>query len=71
MKKYQLTEETIIVNEKKLFRIQARISFGVVSQNEKGGFIEKEENLSQSGNAWVYGDASVSRNEEVTAKTLE
>lgn len=27
-----------------------------------GGFVEKEENLDQSGNAWVYGDALVSGN---------
>ena len=31
-----------------------------------GGYIEKEENLSQSGNAWVYGDARVSGNAKVS-----
>ena len=41
-------------------------SFGDVSASQKGGFIEKEENLLHEGNAWVfdnahvYGDALVS-----------
>ncbi len=30
-----------------------------VKAGDVGGWIEKEENLSQSGNAWVYGDAQV------------
>lgn len=30
-----------------------------VKAGDVGGWIEKEENLSQSGDAWVYGDAQV------------
>ena len=45
-----------------LFRIEATASFGSVSKGDKGGFIEKEVNLEQDGNAWVYGDARVSGN---------
>lgn len=43
--------------EKKLFRIKALVEFGSVKAGELGGYAEKEENISQDGNAWVYGDA--------------
>lgn len=63
MKKFELTTETKInIFGKKLFRIKALISFGPISAGEKGGWVEKEENLSQSGNAWVFGNAEVRDN---------
>lgn len=67
MKKYELTTETKInAFGKKLFRIKALVSFGPVSAGEKGGWVEKEENLSQSGNAWVFGNAEISGNIEMS-----
>lgn len=60
MKKYELTEETFTVFEKTLYRIRAVRDFGSVKTGEFGGYIEKEENLSHFGNAWIYGDARVS-----------
>jgi hypothetical protein len=65
MKKYELTSETKFVIGKTLYRIKALVSFGTVSAGDTGGFVEKEENLSQSGDAWVYGNAEVSGNAEV------
>ena len=68
MKKYELTEETLTVSGKTLYRIRAVRDFGFVKTGEFGGYIEKEENLSHfgnawiSGDAWVYGDARVSGN---------
>ena len=65
MKKYKLTKnkkETIFGT---LFQIEAIASFGNVSKGEKGGYIAKEENLSQDGNAWVSGDAQVYGNARV------
>lgn len=63
MKKFELTSETKInIFGKKLFRIKALISFGDVKAGETGGWVEKEENVNQSGNAWVYGNAKVSGN---------
>lgn len=59
MKKYELTEETLTVSEKTLYRIRAVRDFGFVKTGEFGGYIEKEENLSHFGNAWVYGNAEV------------
>ena len=67
MKKFALTSETIIIfGNKTLFRIRALIDFGNVKVGDLGGFVEKEDNLSMSGNAWVYGDARVYGNAEVS-----
>ena len=65
MKKYELTEETFTVFGKTLYRIRAVRDFGSVKTGEFGGYIEKEENLSHFGNAWIYGDARVSGNARV------
>ena len=59
MKKYELTEETVTVYGKTLYRIRAVRDFGSVKTGEFGGYIEKEENLSHFGNAWVSGNAEV------------
>lgn len=58
-KKYKLTEETIIVNDKSLYRIEALKDFGNVKKGDKGGFVENEDNLSQYDDCWVYGNAKV------------
>ena len=60
-KKYTLLKsDTKTFLGKILYRIKAKISFGIVIKGELGGYIEKEDNLSVSGNAWVYGNAWVS-----------
>ena len=69
-KKYKLLENDTIQmgNGATLYRIEALIDFDDVKTGDKGGYIEKEENLSQHHNAWVsgnaqvYGDARVSGN---------
>ena len=65
MKKFELTSEFVTFLGKTLFRIKALVSFGDVAEGELGGFIERENNLDQSGNAWVYGDAQVFGNAQV------
>jgi hypothetical protein len=65
MKKFELTTDFIIRDGVKLFRIRALIDFGIVKPGELGGFIEKEENLSQGGDAWVSGNARVYGNAQV------
>ena len=65
MKKFELTTESITFLGRTLFRIKALISFGSVKEGELGGYIEKEENLSHEGNAWVYGNAKVCGDAEV------
>ena len=59
MKKFELTTNTKMWFGRKLFQIKALISFGNVNKGELGGYVEKEENLSHNGDAWVYGDARV------------
>ena len=67
MKKFELTSETKInIFGKKLFRIKALISFGVVKTGETGGWVEKEENVNQSGDAWVFDNAEVFDNARVS-----
>ena len=58
-KKYKLTEETINVIDKTLYRIEALRDFSDVKKGDKGGYVKKEENLSQSDDCWVYNDAMV------------
>ena len=65
-KKYKLTDETIEVEGKTLFRIEALKDFCEIKKGDKGGFIESEDNLSHEGNAWVYDDACVYDNALVT-----
>ena len=57
--KYSLTGEKLIINETVLYRIKAEKDFSNVKKGELGGWIEKEDNLSQEGNSWVYEDAKV------------
>ena len=66
MKKFELTNEFIVdISGVKLFRIKALIEFGNVKAGDLGGYIEKEENLSHMGNAWVSGNARVFSNAQV------
>jgi hypothetical protein len=64
--KFKLTSKTKVWLGKTLYRIEALIDFGSVKAGDKGGFVEKEENLSQSGNAWVSDDAQVSDDARVS-----
>ncbi len=54
-----------------LFRIEAKITFGIVKKGDKGGYIQREENLSVNGNAWIFdnarvhGDARISEDAQV------
>ena len=61
-KKYEFTGEIKVVFGINFKQIRAIINFGCVVAGEIGGWIECEENLSQSGNAWVSGNARVSGN---------
>ena len=63
MKKFELTAEYVTnIFGKKLFRIKALVAFGDVEEGDLGGFVEKESNLDNDGDAWVSGDAQVSGN---------
>ena len=57
--KYSLTSNTKDWLGTTLYQIKAEVSFGCIAKGELGGYIEKENNLSQDGNAWVSGNARV------------
>ena len=65
MKKYELTTNTKMCFGRKLYQIKALKDFGDVKAGDLGGYIEKEENLSQDGIAWVFGNAYVYGNARV------
>lgn len=59
MKKFELTNETINIYGRTLYRIRALRDFGYVNAGDLGGFVEKEENLSHDGKSWVFDNAKV------------
>ena len=69
-KKYSMirTDKTT-PDGKPLFQIKAKADIAFkVKKGELGGYIEKEENLSSEGNAWVSGDAQVYGNARVSVR---
>lgn len=64
-RKYKLLEDEIITVKdddgkiKTLYRIEAVRDFEDIFVGDKGGFIEKEDNLSHNGKCWVYHEAKV------------
>ena len=69
MKKFEFTGETktisLFFRTATLHRIRAIAEFGLVKIGDLGGWIEKEENLSHEGKAWVWGNAKVCGDAEV------
>ena len=66
-KKYELLKDDAITSfGRTLYRIKATTDFGDVEKGELGGYIEKEENLSHLGDAWVSGNARVSDDARVS-----
>ena len=59
-KKYRLLEDdTITVDGRTLYQIEALRDFTDVRIGDKGGYVKSEDNLSHDGNCWVYDDAWV------------
>lgn len=57
--KFELTDTTKQFGDVVLHQIKALTSFSNVTSGNLGGWIEKEENLSQTGDAWVFDNAQV------------
>ena len=76
MKKFEFTGETkTTINGIVLHRIKAlvRIDLGyntIIEVGDLGGWLEKEDNLSYLGSAWVSGDAEVFGNARVFGDAL-
>lgn len=64
MKKYEFTGETKKIGNTTVHRIRR------ISNGELGGWIEKEDNLSHEGNAWISGNARVFGNAHVFGNAL-
>ena len=58
-KRDTLTEETINGRDRTLYRIQSLRDFSNVKKGDKGGFVEKESNLSHYGDCWICDNAKV------------
>lgn len=58
-RKYELTKTTVKVGDRVLHRIRALKTFGDVKKGDLGGWVEKENNLSQEGDCWIYDEARV------------
>jgi len=65
-RKYILTEKTKKINGHILHRIKAVADFGNVHIGDLGGWIESENNLSQSGCCWVHDNAKVYSNAKIS-----
>lgn len=59
MKKYELTNETKVVNGVTFHRIRALRDFSDVCKGSLGGWVEHDGDLDHEGNAWIYGNARV------------
>lgn len=58
-------ENDTIIDGKTLYRIEALKDFSVIKKGDKGGYIEKEENLSHNYTCWVYDNAKVYGNARI------
>lgn len=59
-KKYKLDyNDSISVRGHRLYRIISLVDMPFVAKGDKGGYIESEDNLSHSGDAWVFSGAKV------------
>ena len=64
--KFELTDNFIInAFGVKLFQIKCTKSFKYAKEGDLGGYVEKDENLDQESDAWVYGNARVYGNAEI------
>ena len=66
-KKFELTDKFVFNTFGiKLFQIKCTKSFKYAKEGDLGGYVEKDENLDQESDAWVYGDAWVSGDARVS-----
>ena len=55
-----------MIKEGDFFRIKALKSFSTIKKGDLGGLIQKQSNLSITGNAWVSYHATVFQNAKVS-----
>lgn len=64
-KKYKLTEEFIIKDNEKLFRIESLCNFSNIKKGDVGGYVASKYSISHYGDSWAYDDSIVSNNAEL------
>lgn len=65
-KKYELVPETNVkFYFRPMYRIRALKDFSDVKKGQYGGYVESEENLSQTGNCWIYDNSIVCKGSRV------
>lgn len=65
-KKYKIRKDlSYTFDGHKLYRVEALKDFGNIKKGSIGGFIEKEDNLSQEDNCWIFLDGKVYGNAKV------
>ena len=69
MKKYELTQNSIEIDNRTLYQIKALKDFSLIKKGDLGGYIEYEKNLSHDGNCWISGNAHVYENALVSGNT--
>ena len=73
-KKFYLGHTITIGSSKVLHQIIAakdiKCSKGIIKRGDLGGYIEKEKNLSQEGNCWIYPDARIYDNVNVCGNAV-
>ena len=59
-KKYELLAgDCLRAGDRTVYRIRALRDFGDVRRGDLGGYVESEDNLSHSGESWVYDAAQI------------
>jgi hypothetical protein len=58
-KKFELTANAKVKHGRTLYQIRALKDFGNIKKGDLGGWLEKEESLSQRGECWVFESADV------------
>ena len=74
-KKFELTNESktekfSVDFERTVYRIKALRDFADVKAGQLGGWVEKETNLSQEGNCFIYDDAVVAENARLSGNAV-
>ena len=69
-KKYELSNITIEFNGVTLHRIKALKDFSNVKAGDLGGWVEKEDNLSQIDDAWIDENAKVYGNAQICGNVI-
>ena len=69
-KKFKLTDITSHIFGRKVYQIEALRDFSDVRKGELGGWVEKEANLSQIDDCWVYGDGAILQDAKVSGDAI-